>query len=198
MTRQVVETLMLAFVIYLIATLVIQPYQVDGESMEPNLDGGERLFVNRTVYLHFDLNALLNLLPGDDREGTHIIYPFHAPERGDIVVFNPPTETDKPYIKRVIGLPGETVTFRDGYVYVDGRKLDEPYINGAITRCANGEHCEVTVPDGYIYVLGDNRLGSSDSRRFGLVSLDSIIGKAWFANWPIDDIGLLPDYDYDE
>ena len=194
--REIVETLLLAVVIFLAVRLVVLNFRVDGESMVPNLDDAQMLLVNRNAYLHFDLNGLLNPLPGEDREGERIVYPFDPPERGDIVVFEPPVSSDKPYIKRVIGLPGETISFHRGEVYVNDEPLDEPYIDDGITRCERDENCNVTVPGGEVYVLGDNRENSSDSRVFGPVSVDQIIGKAWFSYWPIDDLGLVPHYDY--
>ena len=194
--REIVETLLLAVVIFLAVRLVVLNFKVDGESMVPNLHDTEMLLVNRNAYLHFDLNRLLNPLPGEDREGERIVYPFDPPERGDIVVFEPPVSSDKPYIKRVIGLPGETISFHRGEVYVNDEPLDEPYIDDGITRCERDENCNVTVPEGEVYVLGDNRENSSDSRVFGPVSVDQIVGKAWFSYWPLDDLGLVPHYDY--
>ena len=195
--REILETLLLAVLIFVGVRLVVLNFRVDGLSMFPNLDDREMLLVNRNVYFHFDLNGLLNILPGEDRSGDRIIYPFHPPERGDIIVFNPPVRSDKPYIKRVIGLPGETVSVQDGYVYIDGQRLDEPYINGPITECGNQRRCDpVTVPEGEIFVMGDNRTNSSDSRSFGPVDVDRIIGKAWITYWPTDDIGLVPHQDY--
>jgi len=195
--REVVETLLAALAIYVGMQLLAPPYQVEGASMDPALQNGERLLLNRPVYLHFDLNDLLNLLPGQDRAGEWIVYPFHAPERGDIVVLHPPGADDgKPYIKRVIGLPGDRVAFDDGYVTINGERLDEPYLDGPITDCDQASHCQETVPEGAVYVLGDNRDNSADSRVFGPVAIDRIIGKAWFANWPLDAFGLIPGAEY--
>ena len=195
--REVVETLLTALAIYVGVQLLTPPYQVEGASMDPSLQNGERLLLNRPVYLHFDLNEWLNLLPGQDRKGEWIVYPFHAPERGDIIVFHPPGPNDgKPYIKRVIGLPGDEVAFDDGHVTINGQHLDEPYLTGPITDCDRGPHCRTTVPEGTVYVLGDNRDNSADSRVFGPVDIDRIIGKAWFANWPLDAFGLIPGAEY--
>lgn len=198
--REVVETILLAVAIFVIVRLVVLNFRVDGMSMSPNLDNGEMLLVNRNVYFHFDLNEVLEWVPGVDRDGEDVVYPFHPPERGDIVVFDPPLRSSKPYIKRVIGLPGEQIEIRGGHVYVDGVQLQEPYIDGETTRCGNGEvACDFgVVPEEHIFVLGDNRNNSSDSRSFEFVHVDSIIGKAWFAYWPLDEIGLVPHYDYPE
>ena len=196
--REIVETVLLALVIFLAVRLVVLNFRVDGSSMIPNLHNGEMLLVNRNAYFHFDENALLNLLPGENRHGKHVVYLFHPPRRGDIIVFNPPVSNpNKPYIKRVIGLAGDRITFHDGYVYVNGQKLNEPYIKGPITDCSSPtQYCDLTVPPGDVFVLGDNRENSSDSRYFGPVSIDSIIGKAWITYWPLGDAGLVPHYAY--
>jgi signal peptidase I len=195
--REIVETLLLALIIFVAVRALVLNFRVDGNSMVPNLHDQEMLLVNRNVYFHFDLNKWLNYLPGEDRDGERIIYPFHPPERGDIIVFEPPVSSEKPYIKRVIGVAGDTVEIKaDGYVYINGERLEEPYIQGPITEC-NARVCEpVTVKEGEIYVLGDNRRNSSDSRIFGPVDIDDIIGKAWLTYWPTDDFGLVPHYDY--
>jgi signal peptidase I len=196
--REIVETLLLALVIFVGVRLVVLNFRVDGTSMVPNLTDGEMLLVNRNVYVHFDWNGVLDALPFVERDGEDIVYPFHPPERGDIVVFDPPVESsDKPYIKRVIGLPGERVTFEGDNVLIDGVQLNEPYIIEA-TTCTHPANCDVVVPEGHVYVLGDNRGDSSDSRRFGVVDVDSIIGKAWIAYWPLDEFGIVDHYDYPE
>jgi signal peptidase I len=194
--REVVETLLLAAVIFFGVRLVVLNFQVDGQSMVPNLDDGEMLLVNRNVYMHFDVNKYIDVLPFVDHEGENIVYPFHPPERGDIIVFNPPNGSTKPYIKRVIGLGGETVSFKDGAVYVDGTKVEESYLDGAEFGCNRNPCKDVVIPEGSVYVMGDNRDNSTDSRSFGPVSVDSIIGKAWLTYWPFDDFGLVPHEDY--
>lgn len=184
--------------IVLLIRAFVSPFEVDGRSMTPNLHNHDRVFVNRARYLHIDVNKVLNILPGVDREGSDIWFPFDPPKRGEIVVLNPPLESDKPYIKRVIGLPGESIAFHDGYVYINGQKLNEPYIGGAITFCDGRKWCSIDhIPDGMVYVLGDNRRDSEDSRYFGPVSIDALIGKAWLTNWPLGDAGRIPSYDYD-
>ena len=197
LVREVVETVLLAVVLYLGIRMVILPYEVQGASMSPNLADHERVMVNRMAYAHYDTNTFWNLLPWEDRDGEHVVYPFGEPERGDIVVFEPPTASDKPYVKRVIGLPGETVGFHDGFVYIDGVRLDEAYLDGPITECDGARFCEYTVPKGHVYVLGDNRDNSSDSRGFGPVDVNAIIGEAVFTNWPLDAIGPVSDADYE-
>jgi signal peptidase I len=184
--------------IVLLIRAFVSPFEVDGRSMTPNLHDHDRVFVNRARYVHIDLNNLLNLLPGVDREGTDIWFPFDSPKRGEIVVLDPPIPSDQPFIKRIIGLPGDSIAFHDGYVYINGQRLNEPYIDGAITVCDGGRWCSIDhIPNGMVYVLGDNRKGSEDSRAFGPVSIDALLGKAWLTNWPLSDAGRIPSYDYD-
>ncbi|MEJ7761390.1 MAG: signal peptidase I [Thermomicrobiales bacterium] len=199
--REIVETIILAAVIFVAVRAVVLNFKVDGSSMLPNLVNTEMLLVNRNVYFNFDRNAVLNLLPGDDREGEDITYVFHPPERGDIIVFDPPTArpSEQPYIKRVIGLAGDVIQIRNGSVFVNDVELDEPYIAAGITGCTTERFCgPVTVPEGSIFVLGDNRNNSTDSRVFGPVPIDDIIGKAWLTYWPMKHFDLVPHYDYPE
>jgi signal peptidase I len=195
---EVTETLVLALFIFIAVRSVVLNFRVDGLSMEPSLDTGQMLLVNRQMYFHFDVNSVLNYLPFVERDGEHIFYPLHPPQRGDIVVFNPPVGGNtKPYIKRIIGLPGETVEIRDGSVYVDGDPIDEPYLGNVTTSWPNGDPGrQLVVPDGHFFVLGDNRNNSTDSRSFGPISIDSLIGKAWISYWPSGLAGFLhtPEY----
>jgi signal peptidase I len=194
--REVIETLLLAAVIFLLVRLVVLNFRVDGESMTPNLQNEQMLLVNVNAYRHFDLNNLFNLIPGQDRDGAWMVWPFGQPERGDIIVFNPTADAEQPYIKRVIGLPGERITFQDGYVYVNGQRLDETYIDGPATRCRQSDECDVVVEPDHVFVLGDNRTNSTDSRVIGQVPLSNIVGKAWLSYWPLDLFGFVPHYDY--
>ncbi len=193
--REIVETLLLAALIFFAVRLVVLNFKVDGQSMAPNLHNEEMLLVNRNAYRSIDLGWLHGILPGEDDPDDAAFYPFSPPERGDIIVFDPPTRSNKPYIKRIIGLPGEQVTFAEGHVFVNGKLLEEPYIVDE-TTCGRNEECDVVVPEGQVYVLGDNRTNSSDSRVFGPVPIGNVIGKAWFAYWPPSDAGLVPHHDY--
>jgi signal peptidase I len=198
--RELFQTAFIALLIYVVLQVVISPYEVDGASMTPALRDQERVLVNRMAYVGLDLNRLRNVLPGPDSQSADVRHPFGLPNRGDIIVLNPPTRdsSDEPYIKRVIGLPGDSVSFRQGYVYINGQRLNESYIEGPITTC-RGQHCEIgTIPDGTVYVLGDNREHSADSRTFGLVPVDHLVGEAFFANWPLDVIGPISGADYGE
>lgn len=197
--REIVETILLAAVIFFGVRLLVLNFKVDGSSMTPNLTDQELLLVNRNAYSDVDLNRILDYIPGIDRDEPWVIWEFDPPERGDIVVFDPPNGDDKPYIKRVLALEGETISIRDGSVFVDGIELDEPYIRDGITECVRGESsCEWTVPEGSVFVMGDNRRNSTDSRTFGPVAVDSVIGKALVTYWPSDEIGIVPHYDYPE
>ena len=202
LVRELVETALIAALIYVAIRALILPYEVEGASMSPNLHNSDRLLVSRQSYLHLDVNGVFGFLPWVDGSGSHEIYPFGQPERGDVIVFHPPVTpaSNQPYVKRIVGLPGERVTFERGFVYVDRVKLDETYIDGAITSCDRQAACDLAgtvVPDGMVFVLGDNRQNSADSREFGFVDVDSIIGQAIFTNWPIDDFGPVSGGDYD-
>jgi signal peptidase I len=183
--REIVETLLLAALIFLLVRLVVLNFRVDGESMLPNLDNGQMLLVNRNAYQHLDV-------------GGNRYYPFDPPERGDVVVFDPPKDSDKPYIKRIVGLPGEEITFGQGHVFVDGVQLPEDYIQDP-TKCNRNreDRCNVVVPEDHVFVLGDHRSNSSDSRVFGVVPIENIVGKAWVSYWPPNDIGFVPHEDYE-
>lgn len=193
---QILKTALFALIIFLIARLLILPYQVDGRSMDPNLVDRERVLVNRAIYTHFDLDRWLGWVPGIDVASTSF-FPFRSPSPGDVVVLNPPESSEAPFIKRTIAVAGDTVTIRNGFVFVNGVQIEEHYINGAITGCNEPAFCtNFVVPEGMIYVLGDNRQHSFDSRSFGPIPLDNVIGQAWFANWPADRFGFIPSYDY--
>jgi signal peptidase I len=172
---EVVETLVLTVLIFLaIHTFVAQPYQVQQDSMENTLLSGQYVLVDK-------------LTPR-----------WAAYERGDIVVFQPPqgyrTPDDTPFIKRVIGLPGDTVDVHDGSVFVDGVELDEGYVNtesGIGTEPALQGSRSWTIPAGQLFVMGDHRTVSEDSRAFGPIEISSVLGRAWLRYWPLDTFGVL-------
>jgi signal peptidase I len=162
--------------------------------MEPNLHSGQYILVNKIVFFHFDMNAPMRLLPGNAELGQKIVYPFRRPHRGDVVVFEYPRDQSKDYIKRVIGVEGDTVEIRDGKVFVNGVMLDESYLQGAPTICRVEDRCAqgaIAVQAGTIFVLGDNRNNSSDSREWDALPLDRVIGQAWVSYWPQEHWGMI-------
>jgi signal peptidase I len=162
--RELLETILPAILIAILINLFLaQPTRVHGQSMEPNLHTDQRLIVEK------------------------ISYHLHGPRRGDVVVFNMPQQSDELLIKRVIGLPGETVEIQGGKVYVNGKVLDEPYL----AQETQGRFGPVVIPPLHVFVLGDNRSFSNDSRAFDTVPIESVLGRAWLSYWPLQDLGTL-------
>jgi signal peptidase I len=164
MLLDTLETIILSVVLFVAINTVSERIRVESISMQPNLYAGDFVLVNKVVYLLSEL-----------------------PKRGDVIVFRYPPDPDTtPYIKRVIGLPGDQMHFANGEVYVNGVRLIEPYLNSSTNR---GSDC--TVPEGQLFVMGDNRNNSSDSRAWGFVPLENIIGRAEMIYWPPQDWSLL-------
>ena len=182
---EIVETIVLIVSIYALVDLASVRFYVDGPSMEPNFYTGQRIIVSRINYMVTD------------------------PQRGEIIVFQSPDRPgiDPPLIKRVIGLPGETVEIRntratvDGQevdeprVFINGNELDEPYINEACTTARCRDELWELGPDEF-FVMGDNRNRSRDSRVFNAINRSTIIGEALFRYWPPQDWGLLSKYHF--
>ena len=166
--RELIETLVLTLVIFLLIRFAAPNFRIEGFSMEPNFHDGQHLFVNRLTYW------------------------WHPPERGDVIVFVPPNNTTRDFIKRVIGLPGDRIEIVNGRVSVNNQPLDEPYPLNPASYSAG----PLTVPPGEYLVLGDNRNNSSDSHSWGTVAGDKIIGKAWVSYWPPQDVGFVPAFSY--
>ena len=160
---EIIETIVLALVLFMAINFLTARIRVDGSSMEPNFHDGDYVIVNRMAYRFGDI------------------------QRGDVIVFPYPLHEEDDYIKRVIGLPGDHVAVYSGIVYVNGEAMTEPYI----MEKPNTDLAEVIVPDGYVYVMGDNRNASSDSRSWGPLQIEKIIGKAVFRYWPFSTMGLI-------
>lgn len=184
MVREIIETVIMAVLIFLIVRAVVQNFKVEGSSMHPTFLDGEFLLVNKAVYTRLDLGAIHKVLPFVEPGKEPERYIFHGPQRGDVIVFHPPPSQGgdkKDYIKRVIGLPGDTVDVRADHVYIDNRQVIEPYIM-VPTQCG-GAYCHLTLGPNQYYVMGDNRVNSSDSRFWGPVAADKIIGKSLLIYW---------------
>jgi len=178
--REVLETVILTILIFFLAESLIQPFRIQGSSMDPTFHTDQLLMVNKAAYFHFDINPWLRILPWAKAEGSHTFWLFGGPQRGDVVVFEYPRDPSQDYIKRVIGLPGETVEVKSGVVYVDNKPLNEPYIK----EPPFSAYGPVKVPQDSLFVMGDNRNGSSDSRAWGFLPIDRVIGKAMIVYWP--------------
>ncbi len=161
-TRDLLIAIGLALVIIV---FLYQPVKVEGTSMAPLLSDQERIFINKFVYRFEDIH------------------------RGDVVVFWYPLDRSKSFIKRVIGLPGETVDIRHGLLYVNGQVIPEPYVPPQYTDVT--DFGPVKVPKDSYFVMGDHRISSNDSRVFGPVASQFIYGRAVFAYWPVDHFGSL-------
>lgn len=164
--RELLETVVLALVIFLVIRQGVQNYNIEGPSMEPNFYDSQFILVNK------------------------LAYKLGEPDRGDVVVFKNPGNHDEDYIKRVIGLPGDTIWIDGGEVYVNGEFLDEPFVNApTLPYASDGK--PIIVSDEHLFVMGDNRPKSRDSRSFGVLDQDLLIGRAWVRIWPISDWGLV-------
>lgn len=191
--REVLETVLLTILIFFMVKSLIANFRILGSSMEPNFHTGQLVLVNKAAYFHFDINAWVRLIPGVKAEGQNVVWMFGGPKRGDVIIFEPPDSHDEDYIKRVIGLPGERVEVRDGKVYINGTPIDEPYIKDAPISPYNAS----VVPPNHLFVMGDNRNGSRDSRSFGMLPIDLIVGKAMLVYFPFDkDWGGVPEVHY--
>ncbi|GAC1385191.1 MAG: signal peptidase I [Herpetosiphon sp.] len=200
---ELIETVIFILLVFFIVRGLVQNFRIEGESMMGNLHDKQYILVNKIVFFHFDSNAPLRLLPGNHSLPKRLVYPFRMPKRGDIVVLEAPVseyESQKDYIKRVIGLPGETIQVKNGNVFINGEQLDEPYLTKS-TDCgpansANPGLCQAyTVPPDSVVVMGDNRTNSQDSRSWPALpalGLERIVGKAWISYWPQSDWGVIP------
>jgi signal peptidase I len=169
--RELVEVVVLAVILYFGISFAVQAVHVEGLSMFATLDDNDYLIANK------------------------IDYRLHAPQRGDIIILRPPTDNSKDFIKRIIALPGERLLISDGFVYINGHKLDEPYLPEAWTTLNNwsgpGGSDGTVVPPNEYFVMGDNRNRSQDSRTFGFIGRDRIDGRAWFRIWPLNHFGNI-------
>ncbi|MCH8901016.1 MAG: signal peptidase I [Chloroflexi bacterium] len=184
--REIAETIILALLIFLLVRAVVQNFQVDGSSMQPTLETGWYLLVNKAVYWEINLETVNKFLPFVEPGDDPIRYVFRGPQRGDVIVFKAPGQ-QRDFIKRVIGEPGETVQVRGGIVYIDDQPLTEPYIKAR----PSSDFGPVVVPADCYFVMGDNRNNSSDSRGWGAVPKDNIIGQSWLTYWPFSSFGLV-------
>ncbi|MFQ5872942.1 MAG: signal peptidase I [Dehalococcoidia bacterium] len=183
----VVKTLVLAAALFFVVQALLQNFEVFGASMEPSVQSGEHILVNKAAYLSLDLDRVSKFIPFYDPEKE--LQLFGEPERGDVVVFKSPNPPPKRLIKRIVGLPGDTIEIRAGALYINGQRIEEPYTTGA----ADDSLSPRVVPEDHYFLLGDNRNQSNDSRNpeIGPVHRSNIVGKAWLSYWPLGDFGFV-------
>ncbi len=167
--KEVIITLALAAVIFFGARATVQTYEVFQSSMLPNFHPGQRVVVNKAAYW------------------------FGGPERGDVIILKAPNGEKNNWIKRIIGLPGDTVEIRQGVTYVNDVAIDEPYVINSFSYSL----AKQTVPPDHYFFLGDNRDVSNDSSHGWLLARKDVIGKAWFISWPPSEWSAVPEYDLD-
>ena len=170
MLRELLETIVLSLIIFFLVRQVVQNYRIESHSMQPNFYEGQFILVNKLAY----------------RLGE--------PTRGQVVVFNNPKNTDEDYIKRIIGLPGDTIEIRDQTIFINGEVLTEPYDKNMF-RPRHIPLPPTLIEPNHLFVMGDNRPNSSDSRAFGPLSQDLLVGKAWLRVWPVSAWGLIDHYE---
>lgn len=191
LVRELAETIVLALAIFLLVRAVVQNFQVEGKSMEPTFESGWYLLVNKSLYWEVNLDTVGKFVPFVDPGADPTRYVFRAPKRGDVIVFRQPNQpigaTERDFIKRVIGLPGEVVEVHNGTVFINGKPMREPYIAEKPAYDCPPK----LVPPGTYFVLGDNRNNSSDSHSWGPVPKGNIIGQAWLIYWPFHQFGLV-------
>ncbi len=159
----------------LIYVFLLQPHQVRGHSMDPNFEDGEYILTDK------------------------LSYRLHSPKQGDVIVFSAPPARHDEFIKRVIGTPGENVSVKEGRVFVNKVALEESYIPKDITTSdglALRDGQIMTLENNEFFVMGDNRLRSSDSRSWGVIKRSDIVGRAWLIYWPINRIRFIPSASY--
>lgn len=172
LVTEIIETIVLTVLMFLVIRLAVQNFNIDGMSMEPGLHNQELILVDKWSYL------------------------FHPPARGDTIVFIAPPNPSQDYIKRIIGLPGDVISIENTTVSVNGQPLDEPYVQHLHQGNPYPSFTNRVVPEDAYFVLGDNRAGSSDSRDWGCVPKSNIIGRAALVYWPLgqNNDGTLPNY----
>ena len=185
--REFIEAIFLALVVFVAIQTSVQNFKVEGSSMQPTLEGGQYLLINKLVYFKIDQERLSRIIPFWKVDKPDESFAVHPPKSGEVIVFHFPRDPSRDFVKRVIGVPGDWVEIRRGTVYVNGGSLAEPYI----TAHDYQDMGQMFLDKKEYFVLGDNRRGSNDSRNWGSVPEELILGKVWIVYWPLSNWTLL-------
>ena len=183
--REISEALVLAVVVFILIQASAQNFRVEGSSMSPTLEGQQYLLVNKLVYSRFDQERLSRIIPFWRVDPSTESHTFRSPRFGEIIVFHFPEEPRRDFVKRVIGVPGDEVEIVNGKVQINGLTYLEPYIRDAGSTTFPAQR----LGEKEYFVMGDNRPHSNDSRSWGPVPEDNIVGKVWLVYWPFSSVG---------
>ena len=183
--REILEALVLAMVVFILIQASAQNFRVEGSSMSPTLEGQQYLLVNKLVYSRFDRERLSRIIPFWRVDPSTESHAFRSPRFGEIIVFHFPNEPRRDFVKRVIGVPGDEVEIVNGKVRINGRIHVESYIRDAGSTTIPAQR----LGEKEYFVMGDNRPHSNDSRSWGPVPEDNIVGKVWLVYWPFSSLG---------
>jgi signal peptidase I len=185
--REIIETASLALFLVLVIQSAVNNYRVEGPSMEPLLASGDRVVVSKIGSIEIDAAHAASYLPSLDAEIGQKWHPFGQLTYGDVIVFRWPRDERQNFVKRVIGLPGDRVRVEHSTVFVNDDPVEEPYVEYTLRQTIT----ERVVEQGTYYVLGDNRAQSDDSRHWGTVPFDNVIGKIVVVYWPLGRISTI-------
>jgi len=189
--REILDAVGLSLVIFILIQTSMQNFKVEGASMSPTLNSGQYLIVNKLAYVNVDLVRLSKLIPIWRVKQVKNNHNVRSPIRGEIIVFRfpdpNPNNRKRDFVKRVIGVPGDKIAIVNGVVWVNGESLHEGYLRSRDTFNLD----ERVLKEKHYFVLGDNRTGSNDSRAWGAVPEENILGKVWSVYWPPSDWGVV-------
>ena len=184
--REILEAMALAIIVFLVIQASAQNFRVEGSSMSPTLEGRQYLLVNKLVFFKFDVERFSRIIPFWKVEDSRVSHPVRPPRFGEIIVFRFPGEPDRDFVKRVIGLPGDEIEIVEGQVKINGFVYNEPYLNGPFNYNMDPRR----MSEGEYFVMGDNRSHSNDSRNWGPVPEENVVGKVWLVYWPFSQLGV--------
>ena len=184
--REILEALALAIVVFILIQASAQNFRVEGSSMAPTLEGQQYLLVNKLIFFKFDTERFSRIIPFLDVGKSDVSRPFRPPKFGEIIVFRFPGDPERDFVKRVIGLPGDEVEVVDGMVMVNGATYNEPYLKEVYPYNMEPQ----SLNEREYFVMGDNRAHSNDSRNWGPVPEENVVGKVWLIYWPFSEVGV--------